>query len=118
MAGSFPPKLKAADLSRFAARAAQLEKLKPVVTYWCTEKHLPSNETVTDRVPLGYYWIVNQILSKGLHKGDTESSAYTTMLMDKLEKVGLTSLLLPAVDADRNLLEDEVGECRERYHNR
>ena len=48
MAGNFPPKLKAADLSRFAARAAQLEKLKPVVTYWCMEQHLPSNKAVPD----------------------------------------------------------------------
>ena len=61
---------------------------------------------------------MNQILSKGLHKGDTESSAYTTMLMDKLEKVGLRSLPLPAVGADLNLLEDEVGAGGERCHNR
>ncbi|KAI9747325.1 MAG: hypothetical protein M1815_004308 [Lichina confinis] len=84
MAGSFPPKLKAADLSRFAARAAQLEKLKPVVTYWC------------------YYWIVNQILSKGLHKGDTESSAYTTMLMDKLEK-------MKSENAESDIITDDVA---------
>ncbi len=36
---------------------------------------------------LGEYWIVNQILSKGLHNADQDCLEYTTMLMDKLEKV-------------------------------
>lgn len=36
---------------------------------------------------LGEYWIVNQILSKGLHNGDNETLTYTTTLMDKLEQV-------------------------------
>ena len=36
---------------------------------------------------LGEYWIVNQILSKGLHNADQESLAYTTTVMDKLEQV-------------------------------
>lgn len=35
----------------------------------------------------GEYWIVNQILSKGLHNGDNETLTYTTTLMDKLEQV-------------------------------
>ena len=35
----------------------------------------------------GEYWIVNQILAKGLHNGDAETLNYTTDLMDKLEKV-------------------------------
>ena len=34
----------------------------------------------------GEYWIVNQILSKGLHNADQESLIYTTTLMDKLEQ--------------------------------
>jgi vacuolar protein sorting-associated protein VTA1 len=37
---------------------------------------------------LGDYWIVNQILSKGLHNADQECLEYTTHMMDKLEKVG------------------------------
>jgi len=35
----------------------------------------------------GEYWVVNQILSKGLHNGDAETLQYTTTLMDKLEQV-------------------------------
>ena len=37
----------------------------------------------------GDYWIVNQILSKGLHNADQESLVYTTTLMDKLEQARL-----------------------------
>jgi vacuolar protein sorting-associated protein VTA1 len=40
---------------------------------------------VIDNCP-GNYWIVNQILSKGLHNADQESLAYTTTLMDRLEQ--------------------------------
>ncbi|CCD34347.1 hypothetical protein BofuT4_uP103070.1 [Botrytis cinerea T4] len=69
MASQIPPKLKTADLTRFIIKAAQLEKAKPVISYWCE------------------YWIVNQILSKGLHTGDAETLQYTTTLMEKLERV-------------------------------
>ncbi|KAN0093448.1 DUF605 domain containing protein [Hyaloscypha variabilis] len=69
MATHIPDKLKTADLTRFIVRAAQLEKVKPVMAYWCE------------------YWIVNQILSKGLHNGDNETLQYTTTLMDKLEQI-------------------------------
>ncbi|RVX74703.1 hypothetical protein B0A52_01830 [Exophiala mesophila] len=54
MAATIPTALKAADITRFAHRAAQLEQPKPIVAYWCE------------------YWIVNQILSKGLHNADQE----------------------------------------------
>ncbi|KAL1956878.1 hypothetical protein VTO42DRAFT_6726 [Malbranchea cinnamomea] len=67
-ANNIPAKLKAADITRFATRAAQVEKVKPVISYWCN------------------YWIVNQILSKNLHNSDEECLKYTTGLMDKLEK--------------------------------
>lgn len=69
MAANIPAKLKTADLTRFIVRAGQLELAKPVVAYWCE------------------YWIVNQILAKGLHTGDNETMAYTMKLMDKLEQV-------------------------------
>lgn len=36
---------------------------------------------------LGEYWMVNQILSRGLHNQDQECLEYTTSLMDKLERV-------------------------------
>jgi len=35
MAAHIPDKLKSADLTRFIVRAAQLEKVKPVMAYWC-----------------------------------------------------------------------------------
>ena len=42
---------------------------------------------------LGEYWIVNQILAKGLHNGDNETLTYTTTLMDKLEQVQLAEAI-------------------------
>ncbi|CAL3972055.1 unnamed protein product [Diplocarpon coronariae] len=69
MASNIPANLKAADLTRFIVRAAQLEIAKPVIAYWCE------------------YWIVNQILAKGLHNGDADTLQYTTTLMDKLEQI-------------------------------
>ncbi|EHL02293.1 putative Vacuolar protein sorting-associated protein VTA1 like protein [Glarea lozoyensis 74030] len=82
MAANIPPKLKTADLTRFIVRAAQLEKAKPVISYWCE------------------YWIVNQILSKGLHNGDQETLEYTTTLMDKLEQVRWFAPMLQLSDAN------------------
>jgi hypothetical protein len=41
----------------------------------------------------GYFWIVNQILSKNLQNTDDESCIYTSSLMDKLEQVGLALLV-------------------------
>lgn len=67
MASSIPASLKAADIGRFAVRAAQLEKAKPVVAYWCN------------------FYIVNQIIERGLHTSDDETKLYTTNLVDKLE---------------------------------
>ncbi|KAF6225326.1 hypothetical protein HO173_012811 [Letharia columbiana] len=68
MAATIPPALKAADIARFAQRAGQVEKAKPVVAYWCN------------------YWIVEQILAKKLHKADADCMSYTMTLMDKLEQ--------------------------------
>ncbi|KAL8741141.1 MAG: hypothetical protein Q9190_006224 [Brigantiaea leucoxantha] len=68
MGSKIPDILKSQDISRFAQRAAQVEKAKPVIAYWCN------------------YWIVNQLISKGLHIADDECTLYTTKLMDKLEK--------------------------------
>ncbi|MCJ1479058.1 hypothetical protein MMC13_007742 [Lambiella insularis] len=71
MASTIPTALKSADITRFAIRAAQVEKAKPVIGYWCN------------------YWIVNQILAKGLHTSNDESTTYTMGLMDKLEQTKL-----------------------------
>ncbi|SMQ50265.1 unnamed protein product [Zymoseptoria tritici ST99CH_1A5] len=70
MAAALPAKLKAAapDVQRFATRAAQLERFKPIVSYWCE------------------YYILQQILSKELHSSDEECTNYAIQLMDKLEK--------------------------------
>lgn len=72
MAAQIPASLKEADIARFALRATQLEAAKPVIAYWCN------------------YWIVQQILAKGLHDKDQESLIYTTSIMDQLEKVRTT----------------------------
>ncbi|RFU27676.1 hypothetical protein B7463_g8664, partial [Scytalidium lignicola] len=69
MATEIPEKLKSTDLGKFFRRAAQLESVRPVIAYWCE------------------YWIVNQIITKGLSNGDAECLQFTTMLMDKLEKI-------------------------------
>ncbi|KAL8799046.1 MAG: hypothetical protein Q9223_007745 [Gallowayella weberi] len=71
MATAIPAALKTADIARFAQRAGQVEKAKPSIAYWCN------------------YWIVNQLISKGLHNVDDECTRYTTDLMDKLERVHL-----------------------------
>ncbi|KAL8959912.1 MAG: hypothetical protein Q9193_003302 [Seirophora villosa] len=68
MANNIPSALKSADIARFAQRAGQLEKAKPAIAYWCN------------------YWIVNQLISRGLHNVDDDCTQYTTELMDKLEK--------------------------------
>lgn len=40
MADKLPAALrKNADIARFAIRAAQLEKVKPAVAYWCKKWH-------------------------------------------------------------------------------
>ncbi|PGH23229.1 hypothetical protein AJ80_02645 [Polytolypa hystricis UAMH7299] len=84
MAANIPAELKTADISRFAHRASQLEKAKPIITYWCN------------------YWIANQILSKGLHSSDDECMKYTTDLMDKLEK-------FKSENADNDAVTDDVA---------
>ncbi|KAJ5278613.1 Vacuolar protein sorting-associate Vta1 N-terminal [Penicillium angulare] len=68
MASSIPASLRSADIGRFALRATQVEKAKPVVAYWCN------------------FYIVNQIIERGLHTSDDEVKLYTTDLVDKLEQ--------------------------------
>ncbi|KAJ5688621.1 hypothetical protein N7462_003013 [Penicillium macrosclerotiorum] len=67
MANTIPAELRSADIGRFAIRAAQIEKVKPVVAYWCN------------------FHIVNQIIERGLHSDD-EIKTYTTNLVEKLEQ--------------------------------
>ncbi|KAI7370656.1 hypothetical protein KC354_g1092 [Hortaea werneckii] len=63
---TLPAALKA-EVGRFATRAAQLEKYRPIVTYWCE------------------YYILQHILNRSLHTTDAECQAYAITLMDKLE---------------------------------
>lgn len=67
MATPLPAALKTADLHRFAARAAQLQNFRPVITYWLE------------------YYVLQGVLGKQLHANDTECSDYAISLMDKLE---------------------------------
>ncbi|KAF1944090.1 DUF605-domain-containing protein [Clathrospora elynae] len=68
MADSVPAKLKSLQLASFAKRAAQLERFKPIITYWLR------------------FYIVQRIIAGGLHSADQECTAYTTDLMEKLEQ--------------------------------
>ncbi|KAJ5654654.1 hypothetical protein N7490_001657 [Penicillium lividum] len=68
MASNIPAGVRSTDIGRFALRAAQIEKVKPVIAYWCN------------------YHIVNQIIERGLHNSSDEIKSYTMDLMDKLEQ--------------------------------
>ncbi|OAL55739.1 DUF605-domain-containing protein [Pyrenochaeta sp. DS3sAY3a] len=68
MADTVPAKLKGLQLAPFAKRAAQLERFKPIITYWLR------------------FYIVQKIIAAGLHSADEECMAYTTSLMEKLEQ--------------------------------
>lgn len=89
MASSIPAALKTADITRFAQRAGQVEKAKPSIAYWCRFEF--STGVIVLRDCLGNYWIVNQLISKGLHNVDDECTRYTTDLVDKLERVYLSN---------------------------
>ncbi|PNS20380.1 Vacuolar protein sorting-associated protein VTA1 [Sphaceloma murrayae] len=78
MAAALPAKLKVPGITPYATRAAQLERFRPIVSYWCN------------------YQIVQQILAKNLHAIDDECRDYTMALMDKLEVAKNQS---PPVDA-------------------
>lgn len=68
MALQLPAKLKIGEIQRFASRAAQLEKFRPIVTYWCE------------------YYILQHVLNSNLHQVDDECQSYALQLMDKLEQ--------------------------------
>lgn len=67
MAAQIPAALKTADVQRFATRAAQLEKHKPIASYWLE------------------YYVLQQILTRSLHNDSPEVAAYAAQLMDKVE---------------------------------
>ncbi|KAI3531039.1 hypothetical protein CABS03_09850 [Colletotrichum abscissum] len=91
MAEPIPDSLRQADITRFINRANQLRQHKPVVTYWCE------------------YWVVNQILAKGLHNVDDESLSYTTNLMDRLEQLPCQTKTENA--QEEAITDDTVGQA-------
>ncbi|CAK4032006.1 Hypothetical predicted protein [Lecanosticta acicola] len=84
MASAVPAKLKAAapDVQRFVTRAAQLEKFRPIVSYWCE------------------YFVLQQILNRQLHTQDEECTQYAMQLMDKMEAYKATNASNDAVIDD------------------
>ncbi|KAF2468032.1 DUF605-domain-containing protein [Lindgomyces ingoldianus] len=84
MAATIPARLKDADIAQFAHRAAQLEKVKPIITYWLR------------------FYITQKIIGKNLHLADPECTTYTTDLMEKLEQT-------KAEHANEDALLDEVA---------
>lgn len=82
MAAQVPAALKSADVQRFANRAAQLEKYKPIVAYWLD------------------YYVLHQILTRSLHTTSPEAETYAKDLMDKLETVKNTQSAEAAITDD------------------
>lgn len=87
MASQLPAAVKAADLGRFALRASQLEKAKPIISYYCqSPSGIPNLKSLLTGVS-GKFWIVNHILSRNLHATNEDCLGYTTNLMEQLEQV-------------------------------
>jgi hypothetical protein len=99
MADNVPAKLKGLQLAPFAKRAAQLEKFKPIITYWRRYK-LSHVLPYTDNIVR--FHIVQKIIASGLHSADQECTAYTTHLMEKLEQA-------KAQNPDEDALLDDVA---------
>ncbi|KAF2790946.1 DUF605-domain-containing protein [Melanomma pulvis-pyrius CBS 109.77] len=68
MAATLPAKLRDAKITSFVKRAAQLEKHKPIITYWLR------------------FYIVQKVISQNLHLADEECTLYITNLMETLEQ--------------------------------
>ena len=56
----------------------------------------------------GNFWIVNQIIERGLHASDEETKLYTTNLVDKLEQVGQGRKMLQPCSLFKNADEGVV----------
>ncbi|KAF2132827.1 DUF605-domain-containing protein [Dothidotthia symphoricarpi CBS 119687] len=87
MADALPAKLKRLQLAPFAKRAAQLERFKPIVSYWLR------------------FYMVQKVIAGGLHSADEECTVFTTNLMERLEQ---TKADTPNEDA---LLDDVVASA-------
>lgn len=101
MAENIPTKLKAAQIVPFAKRAAQLERFKPIISYWCMFLTLKHSRTRINIFAVRFY-IVQKIISANLHTADGECTAYTTDLMEQLERT-------KAENPNEDALLDEVA---------
>ncbi|CAK7272653.1 hypothetical protein SEPCBS57363_005238 [Sporothrix epigloea] len=79
-----PASLRQADANIYktAMRAEQLQSVKPIVAYWCD------------------YWVLKQILAKGLHNTIPEVLEYSSRLMDKMEQTKSTHGTEDAINDD------------------
>ncbi|CAK7226853.1 hypothetical protein SEUCBS140593_006383 [Sporothrix eucalyptigena] len=79
-----PASLRAADANIYktAMRAEQLQSVKPIIAYWCD------------------YWVLKQILAKGLHNTNPEILEYSSRLMDKMEQTKATHGTEDAINDD------------------
>lgn len=71
-----------ANLYKTAMRAEQLQNAEPIVAYWCD------------------YWVLKQILSKGLHTSSPDILEYSTKLMNRMEHTKDTRGTEPAIADD------------------
>lgn len=100
-----PAELKA--IAPYLARASELEKAEPVISYWCTPIPLRATLNRTDpalislvrrcRGRTGTYYALQQAMSLG--SKDPESQVYLFELMDKLESVRRVVPSLPPGNA-------------------
>ncbi|CAK7230906.1 hypothetical protein SCUCBS95973_007730 [Sporothrix curviconia] len=79
-----PASLRQADANIYKTvmRAEQLQSVKPIIAYWCD------------------YWVLKQILAKGLHNTNPEILEYSSHLMDKMEQTKATHGTEDAINDD------------------
>lgn len=93
-----PASLRQADANIYktAMRAEQLQSVKPIIAYWCAWSLpllvLEIAVLFTNRP--GDYWVLKQILAKGLHNTNPKILEYSSRLMDKMEQVGYDDVCL------------------------
>lgn len=118
MAAPLPAKLKSAGIQPFATRAAQLEKYRPIVSYWVMrltahtiQPYCRANGRQCE------YYILQQILARDLHTTDSECQTYAIHLMDKLESFKSANSTNDAITDDvaaKAYMENFAGDTFER----
>lgn len=69
MAAALPAKLKIPEITRFVTRRAQLEKYKPIVSYWCMYRRFLYRDSTEKK----------QVITMSSDKSSTEVSIPPTM---------------------------------------